>query len=248
MDEIQDRQDNLVDTTDSLEAVGVFKGWKNFLFVIVILCILLLQACFWLVKTGYVKTNGDTKGNTPAAAKGTEQIKAAAAKVTSEPNQPTETALQEPNEPAKAAAKQRPRWLIEIKFEHLRIVIKLVNFVLILTATLYCLTILFSLKVSLVGRFGGINHIARAFYLSLIMLVLLLPWQRFFAGTALGAIYSPEELRSACAAAKDYNIFYTCLHYLRFTGYWLLILLLLIFSQLRTMRWAKAILRRLEVI
>jgi hypothetical protein len=35
---------------------------------------------------------------------------------------------------------------------------------------------------------------------------------------------------------------------LRFFGYWLLAMLLLIFSQLRTGRWTKATLRRLEVI
>jgi hypothetical protein len=36
--------------------------------------------------------------------------------------------------------------------------------------------------------------------------------------------------------------------YLRFTGYWLLVLLLLLAAQIRSMRWAKATLRRLEVV
>jgi hypothetical protein len=107
---------------------------------------------------------------------------------------------------------------------------------------------LFSLKVSLLGRLGGINHIARAFFLSLTFAVLLLPWQRFFPGVVIGAMFTPAELQSACAKAGDYNIFATILQYLRFTGLWLLVLLLLIFSQLRSGRWAKAILRRLEVI
>ena len=58
MNENQGRQVNLVETTDCLEAVGVCRGWKNFLFVIVALCLLLLQASFWLVDTGYVKVDG----------------------------------------------------------------------------------------------------------------------------------------------------------------------------------------------
>ena len=133
-------------------------------------------------------------------------------------------------------------------FERLSWLIRFFDFVLILTAVLYCLTMLFSLKVSLLGRLGGINHIARAFFLSLIFAVLILPWQRFFPGVVFGAMYTPAELQSACAEADSYNIFALTFHYLRFTGFWLVVMLLLIFAQLRSGRWAKAILRRLEVI
>jgi hypothetical protein len=127
------------------------------------------------------------------------------------------------------------------------VVIRIVNAVLVLTGTLYCLTILLALKISLVGRLGGINHICRAFFLSLVMLVLLLPWQRVFGGVVLGAIYAPCELVEWCSAEAG-SILGIVLRYLRFTGYWLVILLLLIFSQLRSGRWTKTILRRLEVI
>jgi hypothetical protein len=106
---------------------------------------------------------------------------------------------------------------------------------------------LFGLKVSLIGRLGGINHVCRAFFLSLVMVVLLLPWQRVFGCIVVGAIYSPCELVKACAA-ETRGMFCIVLHYLRFSGYWLLIVLLLILSQVRSCRWTKAILRRLEVI
>ena len=238
MNENQAKPNNLVDTTDCLEAVNVFKGWKNFFFIIVILCLLLLQGSFWLVNTGCVKTGDDTKSGPPAV--GTED--------TEEIEEVVEKVLGEPNQPAKAASEQPKSPLFEITSERLTWVIRFVNFVLILTAILYCLTMLFSLKVSLLGRLGGINHIARAFFLSLVFVVLVLPWQRFFAGVVVGVMYTPDELLSRCAAARDYHIFDTILHYLRFTGYWLLVLLLLIFSQLSSGRWSKAILRRLEVI
>lgn len=252
MNENQIKPDNLIDTTDCLEAVGVFRGWKNFLFAIVILSLFLLQISFWLVNVGYVKTCDDTKSSPPAAAtKDTEQIGEvvkeasdetneigeAAKKVATEPNQPTETAPQQ----------QESKFRLEITFKQLAWLIRFLNFVLIPAAALYCLTMLFSLKVSLIGRLGGINHIARAFFLSLVMLVLLLPWQRFFCGIVFGAIYTPGELLTSCTA-ETRSIFGTVFHYYRFTGHWLLVLLLLILSQLRSIRWAKAILRRLEII
>jgi len=242
MNENQAKPNNLVDTTDCLEAVNVFKGCKNAFFIIVILCLLLLQGAFWLVDTGYVKTGDDTKSGPPAVGtEDTKEIEEAVEKVTGEPNQPTEAAPQKPKSS-----------LFEITFERLAGLIRFFNFVLILMAVLYCLTMLFSLKVSLLGRLGGINHIARAFFLSLFFVVLLLPWQRLFPGVFIGAMYTPDELKDAVdglrAAAETNGIFDTTFHYLRFTGYWLLVLLLLIFSQLSSGRWSKAILRRLEVV
>jgi hypothetical protein len=249
MDFEQDQQKNLIDTTDCLEAIGVFRGWKNFLFIVVILCLLLLQASFWLVNTGYVATEQVDKASAAAAgdseqivetAKAKEDIKKAAEQVAAATNKPAEASPQQPQ--SKLA-----NLYFKIEFKHLVWLMRFVNFVLILAAILYCLTMLFSLKVSLLGRLGGINHISRAFFLSLVFLVLLLPWQRFFAGIVAGAIYTPEELLSSCPA-KTKDILCTALYYLRFTGYWLLVLLLLIFSYIRSCRWAKTILRRLEVI
>jgi hypothetical protein len=234
MNENQAKESSLVDTTDCLEAVGVFRGWKNFLFVISLCSLLVLQVSFWLVKIGYGEPVGDAAA---VGAAGPEQIKKAAEKVAIDPNQPI-----------KLEPKPEKRSLFERTFNRLSWLIRFFDFVLILTAILYCLTMLFSLKVSLLGRLGGINHIARAFFLSLTFAVLLMPWQTFFPGVVVGAMYTPAELQSACAEANNYNIFATILHYLRFTGYWLLVLLLLIFAQLRGSRWAKAILRRLEVI
>ena len=234
MDENQGKENILVDTTDCLEAVGVFRGWKNFLFVISLCCLLLLQVSFLVVKFDLVKAGGDISA---VGAAGPEQIKMAAETVTTDPNLPVKTLLT----PQKSS-------FFDFTFERLASLIRFFNFVLIPAAILYCLTMLFSLKVSLLGRLGGINHIARAFFLSLAFAVFLLPWQRFFPGVFLGAMYTPAELQSACAEARDYNIFAITLHYLRFSGYWLVVVLLLVFAQLRSSRWAKATLRRLEVI
>lgn len=254
MNEEQNKQNDLLDTTDCLEAVGVFRAWKNFLFIIVLLCLALLQTSFWLVDTGCVKTDDGAKSDSTAVmaedaneagkiakqpAGEMDKIQTAAKQVTAEPNQAAEAAPQKP----------QINLSFNITFKQLAWLIRFFNFVLIPTSILYCLTMLFSLKVSMLGRLGGINHIARAFFLSLVSLVLLLPWQRFFAGVVVGAMYTPQELLNSCAArCGDCGVFSTIFFYLRFTGYWLLVLLLFIFAQLRSIRWAKTILRRLEVI
>ena len=250
MDFEQNQRKDLIDTTDCLEAISVFRGWKNFLFIVVILCLLLLQASFWLVNTGYIATGEVDKVSAAAsdseqsAETAKEDIKKAAEQVVT---------LNEPNEVMPLQSQSKFAKLhFNLGFKHLARFISFINFVIILAAILYCLTMLFSLKVSLLGRLGGINHICRAFFLSLAFLILLLPWQipwrKFFAGELFGAMYTPGDLLSSFAALKDSGIFYKTFYYLRFSGYWLIALLLLIFSYIRSCRWAKTILRRLEVI
>lgn len=237
MNENQAGPSSLLDTTDCLEAIGVFRGWKNFFFIIVVLCLLLLQASFWLVNTDYIPAKGYPCNEAVAVGGGlsedVQDVGEAAKKVAAEQSESAEAEMENP--------------LFGITFKHLAMGIRVANAILVLAGLLYCLTILLSLKVSLVGRLGGMNHISRAFFLSLVMLILLPPWQRIFGGVVLGAIYSPCELVN-WSSAETPGIFDIILYYLRFSGYWLLILLLLIFSQLRSGRWTKSILRRLEVI
>ena len=296
MNDNQGSSSNLLDTTDCLEAVGVFKGWKNFLFVILLICILLLQACFWLVDLNFISVPPDS--GIPMATEirvpiqyvksADTEIKQEAAEAVKEviqepmePNQvldsnvPAETeepaapavpvAPAESNQPIQLAAptvvatseeaetqdvEDEPtekEFLFGVTFENLVWVIRFVNAILILAAVLYCLTMLFSLKVSMLGRLGGINHITRAFFLSLLMLIFVLPWQKVFNCVAMGAIFTPDELVK-WHAEKTSDMLDMILYYLRFSGYMVLVLLLLILSQIRSSRWARAILRRLEII
>lgn len=261
MNQEQSKPENLIDTTDCLEAVGVFKGWKNAFFLMTLLCLVLLQASFWLVDTGAVKAGGDHEK--PVTAKAPEEKKtvtiskalpADANSAAAQIEDNIETAAAEVSEkagtPAEEIIAKEAFWTDlrdHFKFEDLAWAIRILNFILIPVAALYCLTMLFALKVSMVGRLGGINHIARAFFLSLLMLVFLLPWQLVFAKIFTGFIYTPEHLVTAFTADKS-DIVLTLFYYLRFTGLWLLVLLFLILTQIRSARWANAMLRRLEVI
>jgi hypothetical protein len=250
MNQEQNENKNLIDTTDCLEAVSVFRGWKNTLFVIVILCMLLLQASFWLVDIGYVKVEkpcGEKNSATAVvqeqageiATEAKEKIAKAAEEVAA-PEESIEAPQQPQPEPVKA--------VFQIEFKHLARLVRFVNFVLVPFAVLYCLTMLFALKISLVGRLGGINHISRAFFISLVFVIFLLPWQKFFGGVVFGAMYTLWELAKWYNNEATGDVLDVVFYYFRFAGYWLIVLLLLISSFIRSGRWAKTILRRLEVV
>jgi hypothetical protein len=238
MDEDYMGTNSLVETTDSLEAVGVFRGWKNFLFLIVLLCCLLVQVAFWLANLNCVGTNSEEVTATVA------DVNSAAA-VALDANQPADA----PSEEKKAGTAVRDLLPFTITEHQFSWALRLINCIFILATVLYCMALLFGMKVTLVARLGGVSHICRAFFLSLIMLILLLPWQKVFGPTVLGAIYTPAEVLKATRVPPGTdNIFVMVLHYLRFCGYWFLMFLLLILAQVRSGRWTKAILRRLEVI
>jgi hypothetical protein len=239
---------NLIDTTDCLEAVGVCRGWKNMLFFIVLCILLLLQVSFWLVHSGIVKSKScepetylvldqqadetSEKQVLPSIAEETDTISDADEQIASEPNQLTTCESQE----KKSGQSHSRAKLLNITTNHLSWLIRFLNFFLILTATLYCLTMLFILKMSLQGRMGGMNHITRAFFLSMLMLVLLF------------AMFTPSELLSACENIKASEALGKILFYIRFCVYWIAVVLLLILSGIRSARWAKATLRRLDVV
>ncbi|MHC4122199.1 MAG: hypothetical protein ACYSSI_01390 [Planctomycetota bacterium] len=261
MNNFQENPKNLIDTTDCLEAIGVFKGWKNFLFIIVLVCFLLLQFSFWLVDAGFVKSHSNIEPDqqakreviNPPAAPQVEKTEAAAPGPadTNEIAQAAKEATADVNTQPQAQAEEPVpvfSFLLDIDSKSLIWFVRFFDFVIIPAAILYCLTMLFCLKVSMLGRLGGINHISRAFFLSLVFVVLLMPWQKLFGGIVAGVIYTPKELLDACNAVKDGGIFIRILHYLRFVIYWILALSFLIFSHLRSIRWARATLHRLEVI
>jgi len=274
---------NIIDTTDCLEAINAFKGMKNFLFLVVLLCMLLLQAIFWLNNTGLInrskcpcKSHGPMCLNQPDAENSPAQTKAEpkaataaepepdstieeqAKKVTAnleatedaDPEKPAAADTLDIKEPAyteKTVKTAKLRKMFTPRCKHIAAIVRACNFVLVISATLYCLTLLISIKISLAGRLGGISHISRAFFFSLFALVLLMPWQFLLPGMVTGTIYTPKELLWNWDTSGG-SIALHVLYYLRFVGLWLIALLLLICAQLRSGRWARTTLRRLGIV
>lgn len=233
-------QNDMIETTDCLEAVGVFRGWKNFFFLIVLLCLLLAQAAFWVADLGLLGEPKDTATTTAMPQADTSSVQNAAASAVADANATPKTTTTR-------SLKARFGFFKNVQSSHLDRTIELVSGVLIVAAALYCLAMFFSLMVSLIGRLGGISHIARAFFLSLIMLVLVIPWQKLLGSSVVGVVFTPAELAD-WLPNKSNSLLNTVLYYLRFSGYWVVVFLLLLMSQARSARWTKAILRRLEII
>jgi len=232
-------QGDMIETTDCLEAVGVFRGWKNFFFLIVLICLLLAQGAFWAANLELVEKSGDDPAAAAAPGADVARVQDAAAGAVADANATSATKT--------GGLTARFGFFRNVQSSHLDRTIELVSGVLIVAAALYCLAMFFSLMVSLIGRLGGISHIARAFFLSLIMLVLVIPWQKLLGSSVVGVVYTPAELAD-WLPNKSNSLLNTALYYLRFTGYWVVVMLLLLMSQIRSSRWTKAILRRLEII
>jgi hypothetical protein len=82
-------QGALIETTDCLEAVGVFRGWKNLFFLIAVVGLLLVQAAFWLVDQGIVPAGGG--GSAPVASAAPADANAVASTAAGDPADANQT-------------------------------------------------------------------------------------------------------------------------------------------------------------
>lgn len=132
-----------------------------------------------------------------------------------------------------------------LRWQHVFYLIKVSNFVLIISLALYTVLLMFCILISMVGRLGGMAHISRAFIHSVFAMVFLLPWQNFFPGVIAGAIYTPNELLCWQSTSVGPSVLGTILYLVRFVVLWLIVLLFILSAQSKTCRWSKATLRRL---
>ena len=281
----QNINQEMIDTTDCLEAVSVMKGTKNLLFWLLLLSLLAVQGVFWLNRLGLID-----KSNCPSCLTGqadvfclpqgcriaagvsapvpltaanviaeqVEQVTRQVGRETQTDSQPRTVAASVESEAVSDQADiDKEDEDVEVfgrtlELDFLRLdciaavrLLRVANFVIFTTAVLYCLTLLMNLKISLTGKLGGINHISRAFFCSLYMLVFVTPWQVLLPGVVLGAMYLPGELLCGGWDKAGASTVWTVLLYLRFTGFWLLVVWLLLSAQSRSVKWARATLRRL---
>ena len=211
------RQSDWIDATDSLEAVEAIKGWKNFIFAIALITLLLVQIIFWLANTGIIFTP-ENQQTPPAAA----QI--------NNPSLPTSiegsnllTTKTEPNQlPAEKHhnLKSMLTLIREVNSTSMSNFLKIINTILILSAIIYCLILLESVQIAIAGRLGGINHICRGFFLSLVLVIILLPWQKIFPGFAVGCVFSSQELLNAHSFVKTGDVLDQFVYYARFCILW----------------------------
>lgn len=92
--------------------------------------------------------------------------------------------------------------------------------------------LLIGLLLSLVGQLGGAAGLTSAFFWSIILLVVLVPWQHVLSGmVGVGVLYNFQELQSAVKLVQgDWNTGHYAsramiLHYVRFLAYPVIVLL-----------------------
>ncbi len=288
MEPIPPKQQDMIDVTDSLEAVDAARGMRFFLFWFVLFpALLILQIIFWLNWSGHIGSEGAS--SEPVAWFGQFSISAPVA-LAAEVAQPAEeqVPLEEQTEASKQAQEQTadvppmnpsseieqgvsevtggaaPEQRAEIEeaaagtsnfLTDLTVsrafaagVVKVCNFLILLAAVLYCLILLLCLKISLVGRLGGLFHVTKAFLISLLFLLVLMPWQVIMPRVMIGALWLPNELFGGAWDNIQDSVFRQILYYSRFCGMWFVAIVLLFWSRMRFVRWRRATLRRLGVL
>jgi hypothetical protein len=188
----------------------------------------------------------------PASDAGSKETTAA---VMAQAEKAVGTAIEKPAEKTqKAVPTGKPKWSLGEYEKYLpkcvqvEWTLRVANFFVLLLMILYCLSLLVIVKISLAGRLGGLNHIVRGFFRSLLALAFLVPWQTFFPGVLLGAMYMPAELLCSSGCPETAPMLCQVLYFLRFCGLWLLVLILLLGAQCRSRRWSQATLRRLGIL
>lgn len=316
MEANQARPQNMIDTTDALEAVSACQSMKNFLFTLILIGLVLCQIVFWMNHFGLVTQKGcsacenaapttcpkdpcpgepkpqakaqktglvflaattEPARQTEPLATVTEEVKAIEQAIdeiveSANQSQPDEDILiekemipaeistehasgempepQVPDEETETAEEtlQVALSLFRISAPFAAGVVVVCNFVIIASVILYCLSLLMCLKISLAGRLGGINHITRAFFISLFLLVIVTPWQVVLPKVLIGTIWLPGELLCGSWAKADSSIFWKVMFYLRFCGLPFAAVWLLLWTQIRSGKWTRATLRRLGVL
>ena len=223
---------------DFTGAAQVIRRWKNLFFIIIFLCLVVLQTSFWLVNNGNIALTQNIASN-DVLHEG-QPVRMIA---------PEESASSQLPRPTVEGPERPPGTLnlldVEITFEHLRSVINIANAILIFSSALYGFTIFYGLAASFGGRLGGLKHISHAGVYSLVMFVLLLPWQFVFGSIILGARYTPREPNMWHTTGMT-DTLGTALLYFRFSGYSILIFILLILAQFRSLLWSKSLLHKFE--
>jgi len=240
----------IADTADCLEAVSAFKSFKNLTFFVSFVCLILLQAAFWMNYLGRIDKSGccrqyaavSTETSAPSAGASEAMRAAARTAVTASGPCTSGNLIGAFDVDTIVSTVTNPTW------RQVACVIAACNCILFVALVLFSLNLLMSLKISIVGRLGGINHIARAFLLSLFLLVLVIPWQICLPETVVGAIYTPRELLCTDAVTCQGPLFDCIFYFGRFVGLWAVVFILLLAAQIRSVRWSRAVVRQLRIL
>jgi len=170
-------QDNPTTPMQFCDALQCLSRAKSLLALLLVLCLLVQIASFVLV---------DFVGVTEGAAK-----MPSAAAAPAEPEPDAEIAVDSPAE-TQAANAAADTW-----FEVISLALATTKFAAVVSAGLLMLTLMFAVKISLIGGVGATAGFLGAFFWSLILLAMLVPWQQtIMSSLASGATFNMSQLLS----------------------------------------------------
>lgn len=255
-----------IDRNDNWESFRVFLRMRTVFFMFTLLALLATAAAFWVVDIDLVKGASNAGGvicqtsvlaetyqvrltsETPEAVPMDSNTPPLAADLTPSVEARPESVAADPE---KGVCKIKPRdcplpelseqrcaqWLDLL----VRIALKTGNFVAVFGVVMYSLTLLGGLAVAISGRIGLNPDLSRAFFLSLLAVVLIVPWQPLVALYIPGVLFSYEDLIH-CHQQREGMLSLLC-YYTRFVGLWAVSFLVLIAAQWRSFQAAKAMRR-----
>jgi hypothetical protein len=227
---------NRNETKDALEAYQIFRTARSFFFWIMLLCLIILQIMFWIVNQGKIDAvlNFNSDQSQSVFVHHTHQMPSAVA------NWPTDNDSPEPDT-------KRQQNTIQDFDNFIRITMKIFNTLICFMVILYCLSLLTSINLRIVGRLGGLADSTKAFFLSLFVMALILPWQPLITGRTSVTLFSYQELIQRYLASTTYISslsLESIVYYSRFVGCSLATTLLLFATQWRSSRATRQTIRK----
>lgn len=235
-------------SADAYEAYEVYRGARNLFFILMFVGLLVTGVSFWMVNGGLIDSVLERKAQSQEAVyvRGYEAgpsgaIPSSAAIMVQAPIEPDGGAPGESDssgddESAEAEPSKRDEdesyKAAEFYYSCVWLMLRAWNYILPFSAVLYCLTLLIGMKLALVGRLGGLANSGRAFFLGLVVMVLVVPWQQMVSTNLWGALYTYQEL--ATKYVQNGDLVERLGYYGRFVGLWALALLLLLVAQWRS--------------
>ena len=207
------------DQIDARQAYETFKAARTLFFILLILGLLVTESSFWLVNCGLVDDslviNGQRANLTPL--------------LFSNGDERAWENIQHPQ-------------VVEGANDLIRISLGIWNYILTFCALLFCLTLLVGLNLALVGRLGGLADAGKAFFLSLVVMIMVVPWQPIITRQMPGALFSYEQLINSYQDFRlDSGLLSSISYYGRYVGLWFLTMILLLLAFWRSGRAAKKI-------
>lgn len=228
MEDHNSRMDHflLEDQQDAWEAYSTFRTARTLFFALLLIGLLIAGSCFWVVNQGLVDQALELTGQNA-----------------------TLIPLGFSGESGESQKNNQQTELVNSLNDLVRISLSIWNLVMAFCALLFCLTLLIGLKLALVGRLGGLAEAGKAFFLSLMVMVLIVPWQSIITPQSPGALFRYDylidrylEMRSQPEAGLIPKLGY----YGRFIGLWGLSIILLLMSLRRSRQASGKIKARLE--